>query len=586
MKNKFYSILFVILGLSLNAFAQPANNFCSGAITLPQNGNCLSGTTAGASDGLAGTVGCAGNNAEVWYSFTPTGTSAQIVVTNGTQGGNVEVVLLAASGACSGLTVQGSNCGASVLTATFNNLQPILHYVLISSSGTNGTFTICNTVTTPPPAPGVNCTSAAPLCSGSSFSQGTFTGIGVAENISTNSCFGGNERQAKWYTFTAGSTGTFGFVITPTTLTNDFDWALWNTTNGCYSTGTTMGAPISCNWSGCSGSTGIHANPATVPGANNANGNGPGGCGGTYSAFNTTLPTLTAGQTYTLLIDNFSSSGGGFNMTFGGTAIMGPIADFTASFGSNCLTLSTNRSPYYTGANTTYLWSFGDGNTSTAAQPTHTYAAIGNYFITLTVTDANGCTDTHSIEVSGCMVLPINLLSFEGNYNGRNVDLKWSTASETNNEFFTIERSKDGKDFEQIGVVKGAGNSNRILNYETVDSNPYDGLSYYRLKQTDFDGKFEYSELVAVTVKNNKESFIVYPNPVANNAEISFNSHMTDNAVLNIMDATGRLVLSKKVSSQKGVNVVKLDTDNLTKGIYFVTLTNTYEVLKTKFVKE
>ncbi len=182
--------------------------------------------------------------------------------------------------------------------------------------------------------------------------------------------------------------------------------------------------------------------------------------------------------------------------------------------------------------------------------------------------------------------LPIELVSFNADYNGKYVDLTWSTASEINNESFIVERTTNGTDFEFVNKVKGAGTSYGVLNYKTTDFKPYSSLAYYRLKQTDFDGKIEYSELVAVTIKNNNETFVVYPNPTGNQAEISFNAYMTDDAVLNIMDITGRMVMSRKISPQKGLNIIKLDIEHFTNGIYFVTFTNNYEVQKTKFVKE
>ncbi len=190
------------------------------------------------------------------------------------------------------------------------------------------------------------------------------------------------------------------------------------------------------------------------------------------------------------------------------------------------------------------------------------------------------------INVSACGTLPIELLSFDAVFNGRNVDMKWSTASEINNDFFTLERSVDGVNFEAITKVKGAGNSSEVLKYESVDASPYFALTYYRLKQTDFDGQFTYSEMVAVSIKNKNENFAVFPNPAGNNAEISFNSQMTDEAVLIIMDLTGRLVLNKKINMEKGMNSIKLDTGEFNNGIYFVTLANKYEVYKTKFIKE
>ena len=92
--------------------------------------------------------------------------------------------------------------------------------------------------------------------------------------------------------------------------------------------------------------------------------------------------------------------------------------------------------------------------------------------------------------------LPIDLVSFEANANDDQVDLKWITASEINNDFFTIERSADAKEWKE--VLAGAGNSNQTINYFDSDYEPLTGISYYRLKQTDFNDQSSYSNIVPV----------------------------------------------------------------------------------------
>jgi len=118
-------------------------------------------------------------------------------------------------------------------------------------------------------------------------------------------------------------------------------------------------------------------------------------------------------------------------------------------------------------------------------------------------------------------VLPIELLSFNVKAENDAVLIQWETASEINNEFFTIQRSDDGKRWENIAFVNGAGNSNRILNYEYIDYSPISGTSYYRLKQTDFDGAYEIFDMLSVTLETIADIEIsVYPNPVVSNLNI------------------------------------------------------------------
>lgn len=108
---------------------------------------------------------------------------------------------------------------------------------------------------------------------------------------------------------------------------------------------------------------------------------------------------------------------------------------------------------------------------------------------------------------SGCVIiLPIELMTFEGKNYGKNNKLFWATASETNNEYFTIERSIDGKYYYSIGQISGAGNSNQTMSYLYEDCTYGNDVNYYRLKQTDFDGQFKYSKIISIDnrVKNMK----------------------------------------------------------------------------------
>ena len=107
-------------------------------------------------------------------------------------------------------------------------------------------------------------------------------------------------------------------------------------------------------------------------------------------------------------------------------------------------------------------------------------------------------------------VLPITLLYFRG----ENIDnmsyLEWVTVSETNNDFFTVERSQDGMIFDEICTIQGSGNSNEPLQYDCTDEYPYNGFNYYRLKQTDFDGQYSYSEIILVNIISNEIEKNVY----------------------------------------------------------------------------
>lgn len=120
-----------------------------------------------------------------------------------------------------------------------------------------------------------------------------------------------------------------------------------------------------------------------------------------------------------------------------------------------------------------------------------------------------------NIEISLASFLPIELMFFRASVLGEDrVKLAWQTASETNNDYFSVERSKDGIDWDLISLVEGAGNSEMLLDYELIDDSPEFGLSYYRLKQTDYNGQFSYSEIAHVNLQLPAGAHIIlFPNP-------------------------------------------------------------------------
>lgn len=169
--------------------------------------------------------------------------------------------------------------------------------------------------------------------------------------------------------------------------------------------------------------------------------------------------------------------------------------------------------------------------------------------------------------------LPIELLSFRAEKNNSSVDLFWTTASETNNDYFTVERSLDGIHFETVGTVQGAGFSNVTLNYFLKDLSPYSGVSYYRLKQTDFDGNFKYSELVNVNFSTNeKPNFILYPNPSTSGFQILLNDFKGGTIQLEITDINGKIIYRSDYNlSDINSKIISIDPSVLNSaGIYFI----------------
>ena len=147
----------------------------------------------------------------------------------------------------------------------------------------------------------------------------------------------------------------------------------------------------------------------------------------------------------------------------------------------------------------------------------------------------------------------------------KTVLLNWQTASETNNDFFTLERSLYSNIWEDIDGIDGAGNSSNLLDYSTIDKQPYKGVSYYRLKQTDFDGRFEYSEIKRVDIKS-ENNIEIFPNPVRN--FITIVGKEIDLMGLSIYNALGLNVtnLTQQDSGNRGQ--LTIDVTKLSSGIY------------------
>ncbi len=182
--------------------------------------------------------------------------------------------------------------------------------------------------------------------------------------------------------------------------------------------------------------------------------------------------------------------------------------------------------------------------------------------------------------------LPITLLSFSAqNIDDEFVRLNWTTASETNNAFFTIERSTDAQNFEIVGTREGAGISNGVIEYTFTDLNPVAGLSYYRLKQTDFNGEFEYSELrqIRFNPEEGRPEFRLYPNPVQKGEKIylAVDVNYEQQATISILTANGSQMQELNVMLKPANSVLEITTNSLPKGLNFVRIRTESGVFKT-----
>ncbi|HKC69574.1 MAG TPA: T9SS type A sorting domain-containing protein [Bacteroidia bacterium] len=182
-------------------------------------------------------------------------------------------------------------------------------------------------------------------------------------------------------------------------------------------------------------------------------------------------------------------------------------------------------------------------------------------------------------------VLPVDLYEFTAQTKTNGVQLKWTTVSETNNDYFTVEKSVDGISFKELTKAKGAGNSEVTLYYSTYDKTPLNGVAYYRLKQTDFNGNYRYFKTIEVTYNSQTEEQInLYPNPVTELTKVSFNANDINTSTINVANYLGNVVYSKAVETQKGLNKIELQLMDIPSGIYFLKISGN-QILNNNIVK-
>jgi hypothetical protein len=161
--------------------------------------------------------------------------------------------------------------------------------------------------------------------------------------------------------------------------------------------------------------------------------------------------------------------------------------------------------------------------------------------------------------------LPVKLLSYTGKCNNGIVDINWSTATETNNAYFTIERSPDGINWRSLGTINGAGNSSVVRNYSFSDKEPYKKVSFYRLKQTDLDNRFTYSKIIAVeSCRTEISELNIFPNPSNGMINLLFKGDKSQIQSIEIYNIAGKKVYSS-ITYQPSIYLSGLQS-----GIYFL----------------
>lgn len=280
------------------------------------------------------------------------------------------------------------------------------------------------------------------------------------------------------------------------------------------------------------------------------------------------------------------------NLNGGSSFIPGPITGSTAF----CNFSSESYSIAVAGANvtTTYVWTVPAGASIVSGQGTATIlVAFGNTSGNVAVTIANECESIGvSLPVTGasCIFyaggsgdgfavttitnspLPISLVSFDASVDKGIVYLDWETSSEFENDYFLVERSQDGKTFEPLTKIDGAGTSTQSLTYQARDTNPYHGTSYYRLSQTDYDGSINYYRVLIVKIETFAEITRLYPNPVEKEAllHVDFFAEEDGPVKISIVNPAGISTESALLNVKAGVNLFEFTPHFQSSGVHVI----------------
>ena len=324
-------------------------------------------------------------------------------------------------------------------------------------------------------------------------------------------------------------------------------------------------------------------------------------------------PSVTAPTSYItgnvkatrLLMRNVQNTFGGIGVDITDANLTNNSTIVIRSTGTSCTAFGHNSiKRYYTitpatdaGLNASFVFHYFDNEiigTEANYKLYKSYNSRVNWYIQLsssvntannTITQ-NGITDfsdwTGSDVVS--QTLPIELLSFTTNKKGTGVSLEWTTASETNNQSFLLERSTDGVNWSSIFTCDGAGTSTEVHRYLFIDNNPTNGTNYYRLKQTDIDGLFTYSSIKSVSLAKDSLLMQIYPIPAsAEKITVEISSFTLCTASISVIDIMGQEICTGDIELSSSPIQLKLaDICSLIPGSYYIIISNNNMVVRKK----
>lgn len=175
------------------------------------------------------------------------------------------------------------------------------------------------------------------------------------------------------------------------------------------------------------------------------------------------------------------------------------------------------------------------------------------------------CTGAGALTVTGAVILPVTLTNFTATAVNNKVLLQWNTQQELNNKGFHIERSVDGQQWNTVGFVNGAGNSNSPAAYHFTDNGPATGTNFYRLRQEDVDGRTSYSDVATANINSNR-FFTVSDNPGNGVYKLNITSGSNEMTELQVTDASGKVILNKRTLLRNDI----IDISRNAPGVYWL----------------
>ena len=602
------------------------NDQCSGALPIVCGQSISSSTSLATMTGdPTGTCGTSISAPGVWYTFVGTGNVVTAdLCTNNVYDSKLHVFTGSCGGPYNCVTGNDDWCGLGAHVQWCSTLG-VTYYIFVSGYASNvGNFTLTITCSgsCSPPSNDL-CSGAIPVVCG-----GSYTGTTV-------------------YATYGGDYGNPGqvFCLTPTWPNSPGIWYVYHSTTSTTITATTCGGPfmddmITVYSGSCSGGftciTGrddfcsllsqvtFNTVPCTdyyilVNGWANSTGTftlliqgtgcSPGtpandlcttaqvipSCGTTGILGTTVNATTTSDPVATCGVP-ISASGVWYVFTPADSLYLQASLCNSVACG-----LYNNQLNIYSGSSCASLTCIGGNNDScgTSARINWFTGAPGlNYYVF--VQGVGGTQGGFTLDLNGvatsigattflpCQALPIDLISFTGQNEGKRNHLKWTTASETNNDYFTLEKSQDAVVFAALSRINGAGTSTHNIDYSSYDNSPFAGVTYYRLKQTDFNGAYTYSEIIAVSNTLNEISISnLRPNPTSDNVTFDIYSPVRGKATIQIMDYLGQMVSDDTQTVGEGTSTINVKMSELPKGVYSlkVSFTGSGVVSITKVVK-